>query len=158
MIPLFRSDEMNYYSLAMPREHAWDILNELGEISCLQFVDQAPNVAVYTRPFANFIRRCDEMKLKMDYIEEQIGIFGHTVKRCDDIEYFLKQMRSFMSGRGRAEKNYFEELEHDITDRHDYLMSQISYFDEITMKKNTLLEYRSVLIQAVKHLQKANIQ
>jgi len=157
MIPLFRSDLMNYYSLAMPRENAWDILNDLGEISCLQFVDQHPNVAIYTRPFANFIRRCEETKLKIDYIEEQIRIFGKTVKKCEDHEYFLKNLRTHVSSRGKAESTYFEELEHEIIERNDFLMTQIEYFNDITNKKNNLLEYRSVLVQAAFHLKKGNI-
>ena len=148
MSKLFRSEEMNFYSLAMPRENAWDILNDLGEISCLQFIDQNPNVATYTRPFANFVRRCDEIKVRIDYIEEQMGIFGKPIKRCNDLDYFLKNMRSFLGSREKAEKNYFEELEQEVIEKSEYLNSQINNFETITQKKNDLLEFRSVLLQA----------
>lgn len=145
---LFRSEEMNFYSLAMTRESAWDILNELGEISCLQFIDQQPNVAVYTRPFSNFIKRCEEAKLKLDYIEEQMKMFGIPIKRCGDYQYFLKKLRSQLASRDKAEKTYFEDLEHDIQGKHEHLVSQIAYFENITNKMNNLLEYRSVLWKA----------
>lgn len=145
---LFRSEEMNFYSLAMTRESAWNILNELGEISCLQFIDQQPNVAVYTRPFANFIKRCEDAKLKLDYIEEQMQIFGIPIKRCGDYQYFLKKLRARLASRDKAEKTYFEDLEHEIQEKHEYLVSQISNFENITNKMNNLLEYRSVLLKA----------
>ncbi len=147
MSKLFRSEEMNYYSLAMPRENAWDILNDLGEISCLQFIDQKPNVAIYARPFANFVHRCDEIKIKIEYIEEQMGIFGKPIERCKDLDYFLKNMRSFLGSRDKAEKNYFEELEQEVIEKCEYLNLQINNFETITTKKNELLEFKSVLLQ-----------
>ena len=36
---MFRSEKMGYYNLVMSREGAWEILNELGEISSLHFID-----------------------------------------------------------------------------------------------------------------------
>lgn len=149
---LFRSEEMNFYSLAMTRENAWTILNELGEISCLQFIDQQPNVPIYTRPFSNFIRRCDETRIKLDYIEEQIKIFGKPIKRCKDYDGFLKKLRNQLNSRERAGKAYFDEIEHDIQEKHEYLLSQIANFENITHKMNHLLEYRSVLLRASSNL------
>jgi V-type H+-transporting ATPase subunit a len=35
---LFRSERMNYYNISLPRENAWEILNELGETDGIQFV------------------------------------------------------------------------------------------------------------------------
>jgi hypothetical protein len=32
---LFRSERMLYYEFRMPRENAWEILNEVGELSCV---------------------------------------------------------------------------------------------------------------------------
>jgi hypothetical protein len=32
---LFRSERMLYYEFRMPRETAWEILNEIGEIDCV---------------------------------------------------------------------------------------------------------------------------
>ena len=157
MSQLFRSEEMKYYSLAMPRENAWDILNELGEISCLQFIDQQPGVAIYTRPFANFIHRCEDVRLKLAYIEEQMGLFNQPIRKCDDYKTFLRNMRNFLSSRGKAENTYFEELEAEISEKHDFLVNQISNFDSYTQKKNNLLEFRSVLIQAAPSLRKTNM-
>ena len=32
---IFRSIDMGYYHIVLPRESAWDIINSLGEISAL---------------------------------------------------------------------------------------------------------------------------
>ena len=39
---LFRSEEMGYYDLIMPKESAWEILNEIGELDAVHFLDQEP--------------------------------------------------------------------------------------------------------------------
>lgn len=36
---MFRSNLMMYYHLVMPRESAWDIVNGLGELGCVEIVD-----------------------------------------------------------------------------------------------------------------------
>ena len=39
IVHLFRSEEMGYYNVVIPRESAWDVLNVLGELDCLHFID-----------------------------------------------------------------------------------------------------------------------
>lgn len=63
---------MIYNHILMPRELAWEILNKLGEVKCLHFVDLNPNLPLIARPFANYIKRCDEVTLKLDFIEHEI--------------------------------------------------------------------------------------
>jgi len=36
---LFRSEKMGYYSLIMPSESSREIMNELGQLNCVQFED-----------------------------------------------------------------------------------------------------------------------
>lgn len=53
---------MKYYSLVLPRESAWDVMNQLGELDSLHFVDYDSNLPMINRPFANYIKR-----YKMNY-------------------------------------------------------------------------------------------
>ncbi len=36
---LFRSETMGFYHLILPSESSWDILNELGRLNLLHFID-----------------------------------------------------------------------------------------------------------------------
>lgn len=36
---IFRSKEMNYHNLIIPGEMCWEVLNELGEIDALHFIE-----------------------------------------------------------------------------------------------------------------------
>jgi V-type H+-transporting ATPase subunit a len=62
---LFRSERMGYYNLVMPREAAWDVLNELGDNSIVEFIDQNPSEPVFGRPFSNLIKRCEDIEIKI---------------------------------------------------------------------------------------------
>lgn len=142
---LFRSEIMSYCNLVLPRENAWEILNELGELSALHFVDQDPNSAFFSRPFSNFIRRCDDLRLKIDYIESQMKIFSKNIKKCENYPFFLKNVRNFLSKRERAEKGYFEEIENDIFEKAEQLASHLDNYEHINKQKNSLFEYAAVL-------------
>lgn len=48
---------MGYYSLVVPRESAWDVVNVLGDLNSLHFVDHDPTLPLINRPFANYIKR-----------------------------------------------------------------------------------------------------
>lgn len=60
---MFRSNLMGYYNLIMPRESAWDIFNALGMLGCVEIVDYDPTIPQVNRPFANYVKRCDDLLL-----------------------------------------------------------------------------------------------
>lgn len=54
---LFRSQPMKYYNLVVPRESAWGVMNELGNLDTINFVDYDSTLPMINRPFANYIKR-----------------------------------------------------------------------------------------------------
>jgi V-type H+-transporting ATPase subunit a len=56
---------MGYYSIVMPRENAWEIFNELGGLSALQFNDLNAGLVAFNRPYSNYLQRCGEMENKL---------------------------------------------------------------------------------------------
>jgi len=72
---LFRSETMGFYHLILPTESSWEILNELGRLSLVHFVDLNGSLSAVNRPFTNYIKRCDEILLKMDQIKKQMKSF-----------------------------------------------------------------------------------
>jgi V-type H+-transporting ATPase subunit a len=48
---------MGYYNLIVPRESAWNVMNELADLDCIHFVDYDPLLPLINRPFANYIKR-----------------------------------------------------------------------------------------------------
>jgi V-type H+-transporting ATPase subunit a len=52
----------------MPNDDAWYIMNELGNLGIVQFVDLNRNEQTFHLTFANQIRRCDEALKKLQYL------------------------------------------------------------------------------------------
>jgi len=53
----YRSKKMEHYNLLLPRESAWEVMNELGSLESIHFVDYDPLLPMINRPFANHIKR-----------------------------------------------------------------------------------------------------
>lgn len=64
---IFRSEEIRFYNLVIPGESAWEILDQLGELSSLHFVNpqEQQGISNYAKPFAKQIKRCEEVLAKV---------------------------------------------------------------------------------------------
>ena len=49
---IFRSETMGFYHLILPCESSWEILNELGQLSLLHFIDLNKNTPLLNRMFS----------------------------------------------------------------------------------------------------------
>ena len=66
---------MSYFKLILPKENSWEVLSELGLINSIQFIDEEPNLAAFAKPFAQQIRRCDELETKITNIIKEMDHF-----------------------------------------------------------------------------------
>lgn len=84
MSSIFRSEVMGFYNIVMPRESAWDILNELGTMDSVHFIDSDPYCSLINRPFGKYVKRCDEVLVKIQNIVDEITKFEKVVTPCED--------------------------------------------------------------------------
>ena len=57
--------------MVIPRENAWDIMNRLGEIGVMHLEEMniAEGANPFARPFARYIKRCEEMEIKIKHLD-----------------------------------------------------------------------------------------
>lgn len=146
-VHFFRSEDIDYYNLIMPRENAWEILNELGELDALHFVENESG-ANFSKPFANFIKRCEEVNSKLSFIEEQMKKFNKPIIKCDNHKEYLLYLKNYLGLKKTGEHNYLEEVEAEIDQKTKQIQDQLRSYEDICNKKNYCLEYRAVLIKA----------
>ncbi|CAD8116962.1 unnamed protein product [Paramecium sonneborni] len=75
-----RSQEMSFYQLVMPRESAWAVMDQLGYMGKAEIVDHDPSIPLIARPFANYIKRCDDLLNKLNLLVEtaqKLSILKH---------------------------------------------------------------------------------
>jgi len=87
---------MQYYHVSLPREGAWECLNELGESESLQLIDPNPHEAAFNRPFASQIRRCEEIENKLQQIEAEMKRFNKPIHKQESVHNFLKDLKSYL--------------------------------------------------------------
>lgn len=142
---LFRSERMGYYNIVMSRENAWDIMNEIGELGVVQFVDLNEHEQILTRPYSSQIKRCEDLELKIQAIEQAMIRFSKPIDRCSNIKAYLKTLRNFLQSRPKADHTYFEDVEAEIEEKLTSLTTQLRYYDSAVDDYNRLVENIYVL-------------
>jgi len=131
----------------MPREYAWEVVNELGQLDCLQFVDLNSNEIGFNRPYSNYVRRCEDLEAKIQSIETEMARFEEKIDRCFEPKQFLHDHRMFLLSRNKADRTYFDDLESFIEEKFTTMNDQIKNYDNLIDNYNHLVEWRQVLLQ-----------
>lgn len=65
----FRSEIMIHKRIRIPKDHATEVMNELGKLEeSIEFHDLTKDDLEAKKNFLNNIKRCDEMEKKISYI------------------------------------------------------------------------------------------
>lgn len=54
---LFRSEDMSLYEISIPKDNAWEIMNALGKLDSLHFIDLNTKEQPFNLTFANWVKR-----------------------------------------------------------------------------------------------------
>lgn len=54
---LLRSDPMSLYEITIPKDSAWEIMNELGKIDCMHFIDLNTHEQPFNLTYAHWVKR-----------------------------------------------------------------------------------------------------
>lgn len=142
---MFRSQAMGYYNLIIPRESAWEIMNRLGELGALHFVDLNKNNGALAQDLVKPMKRCDEIENKLKFIEGEMKKFGLELRIIEQPGTYIDNLRNFLEARGKVEQTYFEEIEAEIDMKAQYFRQQSKTFDDLAEKKRHLLEFLQVI-------------
>jgi len=154
---LFRSDTMGYFSLVASKEYAWDILNEIGELDSVQFLDLNAQESHFRRPYSNFIKRCEDLEGKLASIENCMGKFELPINHCDNSKEFLAHLKHSISARNKVERTYIDDVENQINDYTNKLNEQIKYFETLVENYNHLVEYKEVLLKTRPYIHQGDV-
>ncbi|CAD8117146.1 unnamed protein product [Paramecium sonneborni] len=138
---LFRSEQMEFYNLVIPRESAWDVMNTLGYFDSVHLIDYDPTLPQINRPFSNYVKRCDDVLQKIELIDGEMRNYKIEKIYCPNIKDLLEK-------RNGGHKQ-FEELEQDVCKVADDLEHQQQTLNNLQEKKNIIRENLEVLRNAV---------
>jgi len=61
---MFRSEQMHYFEVNVPRESAWNVMNNIGSAPHVEFIDMNYDVAIFNRQYVDMVKRCDDSLAK----------------------------------------------------------------------------------------------
>ena len=62
---LLRSEDMTLFEISIPKENAWDIMNEIGNLNSVHLINLNKKEQVFSLLYAPFIKRCEETEKKI---------------------------------------------------------------------------------------------
>ena len=139
---------MRLFELKVPKDNAWEIMNELGKLNSLHLIDLNKDEQVFNRTFANTIRRCDEAERRIKYIVKECENYGVNVQKPKKVEDFLDRLDEVLQARGKAPSTLFEEYEQVLHEKEEFLQQQTKYYKETHDNLNYLQEYKHALGKA----------
>ncbi|EAR98594.1 V-ATPase A subunit 9-2 isotype of the V0 sector (macronuclear) [Tetrahymena thermophila SB210] len=157
---MLRSEKMSLHCLLMPRESAWEVLNDLGTLDKVHFVDCEEDVPQFNRPFYQQVRRCDESLQKLLWIENEMqkfyNFYNQVIKSnnqvnidyCGDLASFHEYLKKDVESRRINEQAYFLQIENEINQKHKFLEQLIHNFNSVITYRNQLVEKKHVLTEA----------
>ena len=81
---LFRSAPMRYYELYIPAEEAYHAVAKVAPEKFVEFLDASPHN--FHKPFANDVRRCEEVLAKLDHIFKQLRKYKINLPDMPSVE------------------------------------------------------------------------
>lgn len=146
---IFRSEDIELYKLTIHKDSEWKIMNELGKLDALHFIDLNQNVSPNHLPFTSNIKQLDEALKKIDFIERQYAQFGLDMKPCENIEEFFAKVQDISDESGKP--LHYSDVVQDLDSTYDHIMSQketlnqsVNSFKELVYKIQVLEKIKTM--------------
>jgi V-type H+-transporting ATPase subunit a len=112
------------YKLTVSKDFSWNIMNELGKMQELHFINCNHDLQPHELQYTYDIRNCDDALKKIDYIERQNTKNGIEMKGCENIKQFFEKIKDLGGELGKANHLLFNEISKDLTSTHAHIKSQ----------------------------------
>jgi V-type H+-transporting ATPase subunit a len=145
---LFRSEDMSLYEISVPKDNAWDIMNALGKLNALHFVDLNSNEQPFNLTFANWVKRCDDTLRRIDFIKNECSRLNVDLQKPANPKLFLENLASVYRNRKKSSSLYFEEIEKEVETKESFVAQQTEILRKMHEDLNHLVQYKTVLSKA----------
>lgn len=142
---LFRSEDMALYEISIPKDDAWDIMNQLGQLDCMHFIDLNKNEQVFALRFANLIKRCDDSEKRITFLQNECKRHNIKLEKPRDVNDFMQIIEQMRQTRNIAPSLFFEQIESGIKTTEEFVNDQTKKEKDMFDNFNQLIEYKKVL-------------
>lgn len=142
---MFRSVTMKHQKLRLPRDHAVDIMNELGKIKDgIEFIDLNKHTMEGQKNFYGMIKRCDDSEKRIAKVEKMCERYKKTLVQFTSYDQFIQDLDLEERASRRNNTIFFDQVEHEIIEDDKKLTELISSFDSIAENLDYVKEKKAV--------------
>jgi hypothetical protein len=142
---IFRSEEMGLYMLSIEKNGAMEVMENLGRLSCLHFIDMNGNEQSYSRTYSSLVRRCDEALRRVAYIESLCEKHKSKLRPPRNVNDFLRDIDQLISNTGKDTMAYFEGVEQTLTRAEQFLVEQEKRAEMAQERSQGIAQHKYVL-------------
>lgn len=146
---MFRSAEMEFLNLQIAEHLAHDVVEKLGKLGAVQFIDMNGEMTSFKRYYTPFIKRCDDLEKKISFFEEECKRTGVEPEDVNDEEFVTwkqNQMDTInATQKGLSLLDYWEAI---INERHRDYVAVKSERDKIATALYGAVQRRFVIEKA----------
>ena len=117
----FRSEVMRLYRLTVPKDEAWNVLNNFGDFGDAQFLDLNKEESPYDLPYTTQIKQCEALEPKLDMLISQCKKFYLRVRPPKDVDEFIEHIKRFKEKRQKAINLLLDEVQAIIRDQASFI-------------------------------------
>mmetsp|Transcript_43892 Transcript_43892/g.64471 ORF Transcript_43892/g.64471 Transcript_43892/m.64471 type:complete len:885 (-) Transcript_43892:302-2956(-) len=140
----FRSEKMEYISLIVNEDAAHGCLDELGNLSVVQFTDLNPELTPFQRRYVSYVKRCDELERKLRFFTHECEGFNIDLANAGSVDSFL----ATACCKDETSVEFLKSLEVELESYESQLKELNVYSEKLTAEYNSKIEYQEVLEKA----------
>lgn len=104
------------------KDDDWEVMNELGLLNCLHFVDLNSDEQTHKLRYTNELRRAENIEHKLRSIEELCFEYHVRMKQPESVQDFLNTMESIKQKKDKAFRLLFSEIESDVVSKEKFIV------------------------------------
>ena len=108
---IFRSEDIELYRIEIHKDSAWRIMNELGQLNKMHFVDLNKGALPFSLKYTNVIKRANTALTKVEFIEDLFKSHGIEMKPCENINAFTERAHNIAENMGTSSNELFDGVE-----------------------------------------------
>jgi vacuolar-type H+-ATPase subunit I/STV1 len=105
---------MNLYQLAVPKDDAQSVMNELGDVGLAHFIDLNAEESPYNLPYTPQIKACENTERLLAYLQSECKKHMIKINPPKNIDGFLHQLKIISDSKKKALNLLFEEIQKEI--------------------------------------------
>lgn len=155
----FRSEDMYFYQFTCFKDNAWKVINELGKLKSLDFVDLNKGEQSFNLPYGHTLKRCEEVLRNLLILELECKNLEITLKGPKSTHEFNETVSALEASLKKTHSSFFDEIESSIKECTKFTTDNMKSYQQVKEDFYSLLMYREVIkMTAAKYREAEDIE